>query len=131
MGDVLHYQRGSKTSGIGQGSCAQVVATDPKSNLLTVENRDGRQVTYDPSRLHGISAYRELEREFAVDERLQFTVPNKQLGVASTLIDRLNHKVSKTSAINPGKQQPTIRSLVIDDSQLTTTTLGKRLGLGP
>ena len=67
----------------------------------------------------------------AVDERLQFTVPNKQLGVASTLIDRLNHEVSKTSAIDPGKQQPTIRSLVIDNSQLTTMTLGKRLGLGP
>ncbi len=83
VGDVLHYQRGSKTLGIDQHSYVRVVATDPKSNLLTVEKSDGQKVTYDPSRLHGISAYRELEREFAVGDRLQFTAPNRQLGVAN------------------------------------------------
>ena len=66
VGDVLHYQRGSKTLSIEQRSYARVVSTDPKSNLLTVEKPDGQHVTYDPSRLHGISAYREIEREFAV-----------------------------------------------------------------
>jgi ATP-dependent exoDNAse (exonuclease V) alpha subunit len=83
VGDVLHYQRGSKTLGIEQRSYARVVSTDPKSNLLTVEKPDGQQVTYDPARLHGISAYREIEREFAVGDRLQFTAPNRELGVAN------------------------------------------------
>jgi len=45
VGDVLHYQRGSKTLGIEQRSYARVVSTDPKSNLLTVEKPDGQQVT--------------------------------------------------------------------------------------
>jgi conjugative relaxase-like TrwC/TraI family protein len=83
VGDVLHYQRGSKTLGIEQRSYARVVSTDPKSNLLTVEKPDGQQVTYDPARLNGISAYREIEREFAVGDRLQFTAPNRGLGVAN------------------------------------------------
>jgi conjugative relaxase-like TrwC/TraI family protein len=83
VGDVLHYQRGSTVLGIEQHSYALVVATDPKSNLLTVKKADGQQTTYDPSRLRGISAYREIEREFAVGDRLQFTAPNRELGVAN------------------------------------------------
>ena len=82
-GDVLHYIRGSKEHGIERGSYAQVVATDPKENLVTVRKQNGEQVTYDPSRLRGISAYREIEREFAVGDRLQFTAPNRELGVAN------------------------------------------------
>ena len=83
VGDVLHYQRGSKTLGIEQRSYARMVSPDPKSNLLTVEKQDGQQVTYDPARLHGISAYREIERDFSVGDRLQFTAPNRDLGVAN------------------------------------------------
>jgi ATP-dependent exoDNAse (exonuclease V) alpha subunit len=80
-GDVLHYQRGSKGIEIERHSYAKVVATQPNENLLTVEKSSGERVTYDPSRLHGISAYREIEREFAVGDRLQWTAPSKDLGV--------------------------------------------------
>jgi conjugative relaxase-like TrwC/TraI family protein len=83
VGDVLHYQRGSTTVGIEPRSYARVVSTDPKANSLTVEKPDGQQATYDPSRLRGISAYREIERDFAIGDRLQFTAPNKELGVAN------------------------------------------------
>jgi conjugative relaxase-like TrwC/TraI family protein len=83
VGDVLHYQRGSKGIGIDPRSYAQVVTTNPKENLLTVQKRDGEKVTYEPSRLRGISSYREIEREFAVGDRLQFTAPNRELGVAN------------------------------------------------
>jgi ATP-dependent exoDNAse (exonuclease V) alpha subunit len=83
VGDVLHYQRGSAAIGIEPRSYAQVISTDPKANSLTVEKPDGQQVTYDPSRLRGISAYREIERDFSVGDRLQFTAPNKELGVAN------------------------------------------------
>ena len=78
-GDVLHYIRGSKEHGIERGSYAQVVATNPKENLVTVRKQNGEQVTYDPSRLRGISAYREIEREFAIGDRIQFTAPNREL----------------------------------------------------
>jgi ATP-dependent exoDNAse (exonuclease V) alpha subunit len=79
----LHYTRGSKEHDIERGSYAQVVSTNPDENLVTVRKLNGEQVTYDPSRLRGISAYREIEREFAVADRLQFTAPNRELGVAN------------------------------------------------
>jgi conjugative relaxase-like TrwC/TraI family protein len=91
VGDVLHYQRGSKDIGIEPRTYAQVVATDPKENRLTVQKPDGEQVTYDPSRLRGISAYREIEREFAVGDRLQFTAPNRELGVANRDLGTIEH----------------------------------------
>jgi conjugative relaxase-like TrwC/TraI family protein len=82
-GDVLHYVRGSKELGIEGGSYAQVVTTDPKENSVTVQKPDGARVSYDPARLRGISAYREIGREFAIGDRLQWTAPSKELGVAN------------------------------------------------
>ncbi len=82
-GDVLHYTRGSKEHGIEPRSYAQVVTTDAKENLVTVRKQDGQQVTYDPSRLRGIAAYREIEREFAIGDKIQFTAPNRDLQVAN------------------------------------------------
>jgi ATP-dependent exoDNAse (exonuclease V) alpha subunit len=40
-------------------------------------------VTYDPSRLRGISAYKEIERDFAIGDRVQLTAPNRDLQVAN------------------------------------------------
>jgi conjugative relaxase-like TrwC/TraI family protein len=82
-GDVLHYVRGSKGHGIECGSYAHVIATNPEDNLITVRKHDGQQATYDPSRLRGITSYREVEREFSIGDRLQWTAPVRELGVAN------------------------------------------------
>jgi conjugative relaxase-like TrwC/TraI family protein len=82
-GDILRYIRGSKELGIEGGSYAQVISTDPKENLVTVRKPGGERVSYDPSRLRGINAYREIEREFAIGDRIQLTAPNRELGVAN------------------------------------------------
>ena len=42
-----------------------------------------RKFTYDPRRLTGVSVYREIDREFSVGDRIQFTAPDKTLGVAN------------------------------------------------
>jgi ATP-dependent exoDNAse (exonuclease V) alpha subunit len=117
VGDVLHYQRGSKTLGIEQCSYARVVSTDPKSNLLTVEKPDGQQVTYDPARLHGISAYREIEREFAVGDRLQFTAPNRELGVANRdlgTVQEIDKHGAMTVSMDGGKD----RAVTFDPAEM-------------
>lgn len=90
-GDILRYQRGSKDLGIEKQSYASVVAVQPKDNLLTVEKSDGTHVTYDPARLHGISAYRETERSFSVGDRLSFTAPQRDLGVANRDLGTVEH----------------------------------------
>ncbi len=117
VGDVLHYQRGSKTLGIEQRSYARVVLIDPKSNLLTVEKPDGQQVTYDPARLHGISAYREIEREFAVGDRLQFTAPNRELGVSNRdlgTVQKIGEHGEMTVLVDGGKD----RTVTFDPAEM-------------
>jgi conjugative relaxase-like TrwC/TraI family protein len=91
VGDVLRYQRGSKDLGIEKQSYAKVVAIEPKENLLTVQKPDGEHVTYSPSRLHGISAYREIERAFAVGDRLGFSAPNRELDIANRDLGTVEH----------------------------------------
>ena len=83
IADVVRYTRGSKAIGIEATAYASVVAIDPAANQLTVEKANGELATYDPRRLTGVSVYREIEREFAVGDRVQFTAPDKTLGVAN------------------------------------------------
>jgi conjugative relaxase-like TrwC/TraI family protein len=82
-GDVVRYSRGSKAAGIEAGSYATVTAIDPSQNLLTVQKKSGEFITYDPRRLTGVSVYRERIHDFAVGDRIQFTAPDKSLGVAN------------------------------------------------
>lgn len=90
-GDVLHYTRGSKEHGIEPRSYGQVVATNPKENLVTVRKQDGEEVTYDPSRLRGIAAYREIDSEFATGDKIQFTAPNRDLQIANRDLGTIQH----------------------------------------
>jgi len=90
-GDVLHYARGSKEHGIEARSYAQVVTTDPVENLVTVRKDDGQQVTYNPSRLHGVAAYRGIEREFAIGDKIQFTAPSRDLQLANRDLGTIQH----------------------------------------
>jgi conjugative relaxase-like TrwC/TraI family protein len=82
-GDVIRYGRGSKTLGIEGGSYGTVVAINPAANLLAVDTASGEPVNYDPRRLAGVSVYREVPREFSVGDRIQFTAPDRSLGVAN------------------------------------------------
>ena len=81
--DVVRYTRGSKAIGIEAAAYASVVAINPSANELTVEKANGELATYDPRRLAGVSVYQEIVREFSVGERIQFTAPDKSLGVAN------------------------------------------------
>jgi conjugative relaxase-like TrwC/TraI family protein len=92
--DVVRYTRGSKAIGIGAAAYASVVAINPAANQLTVEKADQELATYDPRRLTGVSVYREIEREFSVGDRIQFTAPDKSLGVA-------NRDMAAIEAIHP------------------------------
>jgi conjugative relaxase-like TrwC/TraI family protein len=81
--DVVRYTRGSKTIGIEAGSYASVAAINPAANQLTVEKANGEIATYDPRRLTGVSVYQEIDRQFSSGDRIQFTAPDKSLGVAN------------------------------------------------
>src|ERR1017187_8329966 len=95
INDVVRYTRGSKTIGIEAAAYASVVAINPAANLLTVEKANHELATYDPRRLTGVSVYREMERELSVGDRIQFTAPDKALGVA-------NRDLAVVEPIQPG-----------------------------
>jgi conjugative relaxase-like TrwC/TraI family protein len=83
INDVVRYARGSKAAGIDAGTYGSVVGVNSSANLLTVEKASGGLSTYDPHRLTGVSVYREIDRDFSVGDRIQFTAPDKSLGVAN------------------------------------------------
>jgi len=64
-------------------SYASVLTINPTTNQLTVEQTNGELATYDPRRLSGVNVYREIDHEFSVGDRIQFTAPDKSLGVAN------------------------------------------------
>jgi hypothetical protein len=79
--------------------CDDILAVryvDARANTLSVELENGSSVNYDPRRLKGVNVFREVERKFATGDRLQFTVPNKDLGVA-------NRDLGTLTAIEEGK----------------------------
>jgi conjugative relaxase-like TrwC/TraI family protein len=83
IGDVVRYARGSKAIGIEAGSYSSVVMISPPANQLIVEKTNGELATYDSRRLTGVSVYQKIDREFSVGDRIQFTAPDKSLGVAN------------------------------------------------
>jgi ATP-dependent exoDNAse (exonuclease V) alpha subunit len=60
-------------------------------NRVTVARDSGEQVTYDPRRLQGVTVYREVERAFAVGDRIQFTAPDRTHHVANRELVTLEH----------------------------------------
>ena len=94
VNDVVRYTRGSKAIGIEAGAYTAVVAIDPAANQLTVEKANRELATYDPRRLTGVSVYREIEHQFSAGDRIQFTAPDKSLGVA-------NRDLATINAIHP------------------------------
>jgi conjugative relaxase-like TrwC/TraI family protein len=95
VGDFVRYSRGSQQAGIESGSYATVVGVQPSSNLLSVQRESGEPITYDPRRLAGVGVYREVMHEFSVGDRIQFTAPDKQLGVANrdlAVIESISHE---------------------------------------
>jgi RNA helicase len=103
-GDVVRYTRGSPEHALESGAYARVTAVDGTQNTLTVARSDGRSVTYDPRRLQGVTVYREVERTFAVGDRVQFTAPfrtakvaNREMGTITAMTDRQEVRVHTDS----------------------------------
>jgi conjugative relaxase-like TrwC/TraI family protein len=91
--DVVRYSRGSKFFGVDPKSYGTVIDVNLVENLLTIQIGGGDQVSYDPKRLSGVTVYREVERQFSVGDRIQFTAPDKQLGIANRelgMIERID-----------------------------------------
>jgi ATP-dependent exoDNAse (exonuclease V) alpha subunit len=81
--DVLRYNHASKVYGVEVGDYARVTAKNHKENEITVRFENGRELTYNPQRLSGVSVYRDAQREFAEGDRIQFRAPFAEKRVAN------------------------------------------------
>ncbi len=87
-GDQIHYRTGSPSiEGIPHDSAATVLSTDAKKNLLTIETRDGEQVSYNPVQLRQqtkqSTVYRQGDLDLAVGDRIAFTASDRESRIRS------------------------------------------------
>jgi conjugative relaxase-like TrwC/TraI family protein len=92
--DIIRYNTTSKLYGVRPGDYGRVLANSHKENTITVRLDSGREITYNPERLSGVSVYREAQREFAAGDRIQFRAPfaegsvkNSELGTIKEIAD--------------------------------------------
>jgi conjugative relaxase-like TrwC/TraI family protein len=105
-GNVVRYARGSKAHGIAAGEYARVESANENENLVTVKRENGKQVTYDPRRLQGVTLYRETERAFSAGDRVQFTTPNRDRHIANRelgIIERINDGANLQLRLDSGR----------------------------
>ena len=92
--DIIHYNTTSNLYSVRPGDYGRVLANNHKENTITVRLESGREITYNPERLSGVSVYREAERDFAAGDRIQFRAPfaearvkNSELGTIKEIAD--------------------------------------------
>ena len=81
--DIIRYGSASKVHKVKAGDYARVIDTDPETNKVTVRLWNGRKLTYNPTRLSGVSVYYEAERTFAEGDRLQIRAPFRAKRIAN------------------------------------------------
>src|SRR5260370_3305277 len=81
--DIIRYNRASKVYQVDVGDYGRVTAANHEKNEITVNLTDGRELTYNPSRLSGVSVYKDAHREFAEGDRIQFRAPFTERRVAN------------------------------------------------
>jgi len=81
--DIIRYNRASKVYQVEVGDYARVTAANHEKNEITVNMEDGRELTYNPSRLSGVSVYKEAQRDIAEGDRIQFRAPFTERRVAN------------------------------------------------
>jgi len=81
--DIIRYNKASKVFQVRVGEYARVIDTDHERNKITVCFDDGRTLTYNPTRLSGVSVYYESERAFAEGDRLQIRAPFVEKRIAN------------------------------------------------
>ncbi len=62
---------------------ARVTKTNYEENEITVQTTDGREITYNPTRLSGVNVYREKDRTFSQGDRIQVRAPFAEQRVAN------------------------------------------------
>ncbi len=88
--DIIRYNRASKVYKVKPGDYASVIGVNHERNELTVRFANGRTLTYDPTRLSGVSVYNKAERFFAEGDRIQFRAPFAEKRIVNGELGTIN-----------------------------------------
>jgi ATP-dependent exoDNAse (exonuclease V) alpha subunit len=88
--DIIRYNRASKVYKVKPGDYASVIGVNHERNELTVRFANGRTLTYDPTRLSGVSVYNKAERSFAEGDRIQFRAPFAEKRIVNGELGTIN-----------------------------------------
>lgn len=91
VGDSIRYLRGSEVLKIEPKSYATVLSNDTDQNIITVKTDAGKVLSYDPARLTGVTIYAAEIRSFAEGDRVQFTAPWRDQGIATRDTGTVTH----------------------------------------
>ena len=116
-GDIIQYRQGSPSlEGIPNDSAAVVVATDARTNQLTVRNSHGDDVIYSPHLTKAMTAqskvYREEHQEFAQGDRIRLTeadasqgIRKGDFGTVAAIGDKLEVRLDKGGSVQLNQEQ--------------------------
>jgi len=88
--DIIRYNRASKVYKVKPGDYASVIGVNHERNELTVRFGNGRTLTYDPTRLSGVSVYNKAERFFSEGDRIQFRAPFAEKRIVNGELGTIN-----------------------------------------
>ena len=101
--DIIRYNHASKVYKVNVGDYVKVTGTNHETNEITVRFDNGRILTYDPTRLSGVSVYKEAERAFAEGDRIQFRAPFKDKRI-------VNGELGSITNLEPEQMRVTLDS---------------------
>ena len=116
-GDIIQYRQGSPgIEGIPNDSAAEVVATNTRTNQLTVKTSHGDEVIYSPHLTKTMTAqskvYREEQQEFAQGDRIRMTEPSSSHGIRkgdfgtiTAIGDTLEVRLDRGESVQLSKEQ--------------------------
>jgi ATP-dependent exoDNAse (exonuclease V) alpha subunit len=93
-GDGIRFHTNLPSLNVKSGQVGTVVEAKPDQNILSVKVGDGsaqRFLSFNPATRSNLSVFESQERPFAIGDRIQFTTPWKQKGVASRETARIEH----------------------------------------
>ncbi|QEY13282.1 MobF family relaxase [Cellvibrio sp. KY-YJ-3] len=104
VGDCLLFGKDYKRQGITKHSYWRIVERNPRKNTLTIADKSGRQLVWNPRGIWGASsqAYRPVEAELAISDKIIWTLNDRRNGLINGMkgvVDSIDQN-AKTARIS-------------------------------
>ncbi|MBV9154711.1 MAG: relaxase domain-containing protein [Acidobacteriaceae bacterium] len=93
-GDAIRFHTNLPTLKIKSGQVGTIVEVNPEQNILSVKVENGlapRFLAFNPASRSNLSVFESRDRAFAIGDRIQFTTPWREKGIASRETGRIEH----------------------------------------